>query len=73
MYVTKTPSWRKDCPPQHNIGSWVVTREDALVEAGYLAYWYRQKDEAFQIITELAKTLDQDKEDEYIDSTYNRR
>lgn len=66
------PPWmEEDDPPTHDLGYWVETREDALKESYYLHHWYKNSEsEARHVLTQLAKTLDQTKEEKYVDEEY---
>jgi hypothetical protein len=57
--------------PRHGLGYWIETREDALKEAYYLVNWYKNREkDGWHILVNLAKTIDEDKEEFYVDSNY---
>lgn len=67
MFFGGPPSRRR----KHNLGNWVVTREDALQESYALYNWYKgTQEEAWEILVNLANTLDEDKEEDYVDPKF---
>jgi hypothetical protein len=56
----------------HDLGWWVETREDALKEAYYQKVWYQEDKVAFNIMLQLALSIDESKEDIYVDRNFKR-
>lgn len=76
MKKGETPSWipeylrRKH--EDHDLGWWVETREDALKEAYYQKMWYGDDKVAGNIMMQLALSIDESKEELYVDRNFKR-
>jgi hypothetical protein len=61
-------------PPRHDLGYWIETREEALKEAYALFNWYKNGErEGWHVLMNLAKTIDQDAQEFYIDPEYTEK
>jgi hypothetical protein len=58
----------------HDLGSWVLTREDALTEAYYLKNWFRGSEEdAWGVMMNLVENIDANKGALYVDRHYTAK